>query len=235
MKALIDCRADASLLSALKSHGFEPITIPPADYLQAGIASHTDMLIFIGFDRLFCHTSYYEKNKSLIDSLAACSQLTLTISDEPVGAKYPSDVLFNACLIGNRLICNEKTVSRFILDAAIEKKYEIINVPQGYTKCSICTVSDNAIITADHPIATACKALDINVLEISEGYVALSPYSHGFIGGASGMCGDMVYFCGSLSTHPDAGRIVDFCRAYGKTAISLTDSALIDVGTIFFI
>lgn len=235
MKALIDCRADASLVSALKSHGFEPILIPPANYLQAGVASHTDMLLFIGFDRLFCHARYYEKNKRLIDSLVAYSQLALTLSDEPVGAKYPSDVLFNACLIGNKLVCNKKTVSRLILDAAIENNYEIINVPQGYTKCSICTVSDNAIITADHPIATACKAIGIDVLEISEGYVSLPPYSHGFIGGASGTCDDNVYFCGSLDTHPDGVTIKDFCRSYGKQALSLTDSALIDVGTIFFI
>lgn len=235
MKALIDCRADASLVSALKNHGFEPILIPPADYLQAGVASHTDMLIFIGFDRLFCHARYYEKNKELIDSLVNYSHLILTPSDEYTEPDYPNDVLFNACTVGNRLICNRKTVSKLILNAAIEKNYEIVNVSQGYTKCSICTVSDNAIITADRSISAACNAAGIKVLEISEGCVSLPPYSYGFIGGAGGVCGDKVYFCGSLSTHPDGERIVDFCSDHGKTAISLTDSALLDVGTIFFI
>ena len=59
MLALIDCRADSSLLSSLEDFGFEPVLIPGADYLQNGVASHTDMLVFIGFGRLFCHARYY--------------------------------------------------------------------------------------------------------------------------------------------------------------------------------
>ena len=134
MKALIDCRASASLLSALKEHGFEPILMPPADYLQKGVASHPDMLLFIGFDKLFCHRSYYANNKELIDGLIDHTGFELSISDEKTEKEYPFDVLFNACLIGKRLICNIDTVSKLILNCAIENNYDIINVPQGYTK-----------------------------------------------------------------------------------------------------
>ena len=45
--------------------------------------------------------------------------------------------------------------------------YEIINVKQGYAKCSICVVSDNAIITADKGIAKAAIQNRIDVLEIT--------------------------------------------------------------------
>ena len=134
MKALIDCRADSSLLRSLEKYGFEPVLMPPADYLQAGVASHTDMLIFIGFDRLFCHTLYYKSNKDLIDSIAKYASLTVTISDEHTAENYPHDVLFNACIVGKKLICNKKAVSKLILCAAIENNYEIIDVRQGYTK-----------------------------------------------------------------------------------------------------
>lgn len=235
MLALIDCRADCSLLSSLKRNRFEPVLIPAADYLQYGVSSHTDMLIFIGFERLFCHARYYELNKELIDRIINLSSLNLVLSNEPTGIEYPNDVLFNACIVGNKLICNKKTVSKFILDTAAESKYDVINVPQGYTKCSVCVVSDNAIITEDNAIYKACSDVGMDVLLITAGHVFLPPYDHGFIGGASGLCGNDVYFCGAIEKHPDAERIIDFCTFHGKSVVSLSESALSDVGTIFFI
>lgn len=235
MYALIDCRASDASLSSLEGLGHTPILMPPANYLDGPVASHTDMLLFIGLKRLFCHSRYYEVNRDLIDKIISLSKLELILSDEETGNKYPHDVLFNACLVKNKLICNEKTVSKLILDIARIENCEIINVPQGYTKCSICPISDNAIITSDNAIASACKAAGMDVLLISEGEVSLPPYNFGFIGGASGVFDDTVFFCGSLDTHKDAQAIRDFCQKYKKTACSLSSECLQDVGTIFFI
>ena len=235
MIALIDCRARKESLDALENYGFETVLIPPSPSLQTGVASHTDMLIFIGFGRLFCHTSYYEENKYLIDSIAQKGHLALLLSNEIWAQDYPRDVLFNACMVGNKLVCNEKTVSKDILRAARDMGVEIVNVNQGYTKCSICNVSENAIITSDKHIANTCKIAGIDVLLISEGHISLPPYDFGFIGGTSGMCGDSVYFCGSLSSHPDGDKINEFCTNHGKKAIPLSDGILQDVGSIMFI
>ncbi len=235
MYALVDRRIGDSSLSALKSSGFEPILMPPAEYLAASVASHTDMLMFIGFGSLFCHVRYYEKNKELIDRIISLSGLELMLSNEKTGDKYPFDVLFNACLLGDGLICNKKTVSKLILDAAQAHGREIIDVPQGYTKCSICPVGENAIITADKAIAKTCKASGIDVLHISEGHIFLPPYDYGFIGGAGGLCGNTVYFCGSVDLHPDGERIKKFCTENGAEFVSLSNERLQDVGTIFFI
>ena len=235
MFVITDHRICAEAISALENYGFESILLPSANYLATPVASHTDMLIFIGFGRIFCHRKYYESNSALIDHIATLSGLELTLSDEPTSEKYPLDVLFNACLVGNRLICNEKTVSKLILEAARGSGCEIINVPQGYTKCSISVVSEDAIITADKAIAVACRNSSIDVLEISEGHISLPPYDFGFIGGASGVCRDKVYFCGSIDSHPDGERIKKFCEKHNKTAISLTNGDLQDVGSLFFI
>ncbi len=235
MIALIDRRASEKSLSSLQKYGFETILMPPSPSLQTGVASHTDMLIFIGFGRLFCHTSYYESNKNLIEYITRKGDLMLSLSDEEWSQNYPHDVLFNACLVGNKLICNKKTVSNNILRDAVENNCEVIDIPQGYTKCSVCVVSDNAVITADISIAKACKNSSIDVLLISEGHISLPPYSFGFIGGTSGLCGDTVYFCGSLDKHPDATKIKAFCQTHGKKTVSLSDDTLQDVGSIFFI
>ena len=55
------------------------------------------------------------------------------------------------------------------------------------------------------------------------------------IGGASGTFGDKVYFCGSLDRHPDGEAIKEFCRKHKKTAVSLSNGNLQDVGSLFFI
>lgn len=235
MFALTDCRTDPQILSSLGRLGYETIPMPPADYLQSGVASHSDMLIFIGFGKLFCHEKYYVANRELIDRIASLCGVELALSDEPTGANYPRDVLFNACLLGNRLICNKNTVSKLILAAAEGLRYEIISVNQGYTKCSVAVVSENAIITADKSIGSACSSFGIDVLTICEGHISLPPYDYGFIGGASGFCDDKVYFCGSLEKHPDGERIKKFCEKHGKIAISLSDGELQDVGTLFLL
>ena len=235
MIALTDSRANEKSICRLESLGFEVMLMPPSTSLQAAVASHTDMLVFIGFGRLFCHVCYYEANKYLIDSIAQAASLNISLSHEEWSQNYPHDVLFNACLVGNRLICNTKTVSKYILDEARKAGAEIVNVSQGYTKCSICIVSENAVITSDRQIANACKNVGIDVLLISEGHISLPPYDFGFIGGTSGMCGDSVYFCGSLSRHPDKGKINEFCTKHGQKTIPLSDGILQDVGSIMFI
>lgn len=235
MLVLVDERVSAETLSALRKKGFETILLPPSPNLQPAVSSHADMLLFMGFGRLFCHASYYEQHKELIDIIRSAAKLELTLSDEKWTKEYPSDVLFNACLLRNRLICNKKTVSSLILSAAQESGCEIINAPQGYTKCSICPVSDTAIITADKAIAKACQNCGFDVLLISEGHVSLPPYDFGFIGGASGLCGDTVYFCGNIELHPDAHIIKEFCQKHEKNVVSLSRGELFDFGSLFFI
>lgn len=235
MIALVDERIDDTSLLALKNMGAEFFLMPPASFLQRGVASHPDMLLFCGFGKLFCHATYFEKNKSLIDAIINASKLELVISHEDIEKDYPHDVKFNAALVGNTLICNTKTVSKHILFEAEKANCRILHVPQGYTKCSVAIISENAIITADKPIYNACISAGIDTLLISAGEVDLPDYDYGFIGGASGRYGDKVYFCGDITLHPDCDAIISFCKKHGKSVISLSNRKLFDCGTIIFI
>ena len=235
MLALVDERIDGTSLLTLENMGAELFLMPPASFLQRGVASHPDMLLFGGFGKLFCHAKYFEENKSLIDAIANASKLELVISHEDIEKDYPHDVKFNAALVGSTLICNTKTVSKHILSEAEKVNCRILHVSQGYTKCSIAIISDNAIITADKPIYNACISAGIDALLISTGGVDLPDYDCGFIGGASGRYGDNVYFCGDVTMHPDGDAVVNFCKKHGKDVISLSDRKLFDCGTIIFI
>ena len=235
MIALVDERIDDTSLLTLKAMGAELFLMPPASYLQKGVASHPDMLVFCAFGRLSCHAKYYKEHKELIDAVICTSRLKLTLSDENTGSEYPCDVLFNAALVGDTLVCNKKTVSTLILEAAEDAGCKILHVPQGYTKCSTAIVSDNAIITADKPIFNACLSAGIDALLVSADGVDLPDYNCGFIGGASGTFGDNMFFCGNITLHPDGEAISIFCQKHDKTAVSLSNKKLFDVGTIIFI
>ena len=58
-----------------------------------------------------------------------------------------------------------------------------ISSRQGYSRCSVCVVSDNAIITADEGICRSAEAHGVDVLKIRPGYIDPPGFDYGFIGG----------------------------------------------------
>ena len=219
---------------ALAEHGFEIISLPEYYRLQKPVASHPDMLMFIS-DRQYITTSeYYYLAEESLKKLNALGLVPI-LTDETPTADYPGDVLFNSLLLGDLLLGLEKAMSRTLKGYAEKNSISRVNVRQGYTKCSVCKVSDNAIITADETIAKAAEAHGTDVLRIREGYVGIDGYGYGFIGGASGTTEDAVYFCGDVLSHPDGKRIAEFCEKHQKCCISLSNDTLFDVGTLFFL
>lgn len=232
--AVCDGRIPKAAANALEKHGFELILLPMCQRLSQTVAGHPDMLIF-PCDKLICHSEYYSSAKATLDSIAAKLGVCVELSNEEYSDKYPDDVLFNAVTVGSRIYCREKSISSLVIGYAERKHLSVINVRQGYTKCSVCTVSENAVITSDRGIAKAMKSNCVDVLVIGDEGVLLNGVDHGFIGGASGGYGNRIYFCGNIESHPDGERIADFCKRHGKTAVSLSSEPLYDIGSIFFV
>ena len=219
---------------SLRTLGFEVMLMPPCPRLQAPVSSHPDMLTFFFGSSYICTKEYYSSAKDTFDKINSLGYSPV-ITDEVHGEKYPNDILFNALPLGEKLFCFEKGISKALADYANDNALEIINTKQGYTKCSVCKISDNAIITADRGIAELAKEYDADVLLINEGHVKLDGYEYGFIGGASGLFDNTVYFCGDITKHPNGKEIADFCKKHKKEYICLSNEALFDVGTLFFL
>ena len=236
MKALVlassalPCKCEVSL----RALGFEVILMPPSPRLQTPVSSHPDMLTFILGNKYLCTKEYYLSTKETFDKINSLGYSPV-ITDEVHGEKYPNDILFNALPLKDKLFCFEKGISRVLADYAKNNGLKIINTKQGYTKCSVCKVSDNAIITADSGIAELAKENGADVLLITEGHVKLDGYEYGFIGGASGLFDNTVYFCGDIMKHQNGKEIADFCKKHKKEYICLSNEELFDVGTLFFL
>ena len=226
MRAFINQYADKRIIDGLYKQGFDIVLLPPFDALCPPVSTHADMLICYVESSMFIHKDY---------PLDMSAFANITRIDEPISQKYPNDVLMNIAIVGKNVFANTNHASKTILEHLKTNGYSICHISQGYAHCSTCIVSDNAIITADDIIAREAVRIGIDTLKISSGHVSLPPYEYGFIGGATGVTEDAVYFCGSLSYHPDGAKIQEFIKAHRKEVLELIDGPLMDVGGILFI
>ncbi len=225
---IIDYRTDKEAIDSLNSMGIECILSCRINSLYEAVCAHPDMMIHhLGADRFITAPEAYEHFK------AALPNADIIKGSKQLDARYPDDILYNAASVGNYLFCNARCTASEILSEYQCMKKEILNVKQGYSKCSICVVSENALITADSGICNIARKNNIDVLKITEGYIELAGMSYGFIGGATGLIApDALAVNGDLKTHPDYNNIVSFCKNYGVDIVQLKSGSIYDIGSI---
>lgn len=192
---------------------------------------------------LICYEQYHADIQMLIiDSIAFIPQNASYLKEyaerlslvpilcEFIDGKYPANVALNAVLLGDKIICREDALSVEVKKYCYEKNIEILNVKQGYAKCSTLVLNDNAIITADVNIHKAAVRSFVDSLLIRPGYINLDGADYGFIGGSSMVIGDTVVFFGDVNTHPDCSLILDFLYKHNMNHVSLFDGELVDIG-----
>lgn len=232
--AIVDSRIPKDAECALSCHADKIIKLPPFKCLQEPVSAHPDMLLFPAERGIITSAQYFEENRSLLEELSDVSGREIVLDSGEIAPIYPQDVKFNCFAVGGRLFGLLSALSEQVLTWAMESEIPVVNLRQGYAKCSACIVSDNAVITEDEGVERAMLDSGIDVLRITSGQVALDGYDCGFIGGSSGADSENVYFCGNISKHPDFDAIEVFCRRHGKKCVSLGSGRLYDVGTIFF-
>jgi len=234
MVVVSDIRIPEACRAELERRGFSCVSLPPFSALDPRVASHPDMLILPIDGRLFVHKDYYAEARETVDSILRFASLRLVLTDDKVSEQYPYDVSLNLVVSGNRIIGRQDTMSKTVAAYAEREDLTVVNVKQGYAKCSTVVLGDKALITADPAIEKAARALSLDVLRITPGHVSLRGYDCGFIGGASGVFHDTVFFCGNILSHPDGKAIVNFCSKHAFQVVSLSEESLYDVGTLFF-
>ncbi len=146
-----------------------------------------------------------------------------------VSGSYPNDCSLNCAEVGELLIARKKSS-----DKSIIKKFPedlIVNVNQGYAKCSTCVVNKNAIITDDESINSSCKKVGIDSLLISKGDILLKGHNYGFIGGASALIEkNKILFFGDITKHCDYQKIISFLLKHRCNYDYLKDHPLTDIG-----
>lgn len=193
------------------------------------------------FEQYHTDLQFLHYNKDTVFALKECASLKENLKkyfpnvieiSKNIDKDYPNNVMLNCVVLNDKLICNTKTISDEVLQMAIRDNLKIINVNQGYTKCSTCIVNENAIITSDKSIYKSCRN-EMDVLLIRQGYIELQGTDYGFIGGSSFKYNrNTLVFTGNIELHPDYESIKSFAQNYNVELLSLTENTMIDIGSI---
>ena len=230
---IVDYRTDKDIIKSLKKLGLEVIFSIKNQSVLPALWGHPDMQICKCLDNAFvvcpeCY-DYYKKELSMF-GVDICKGKTILSSN------YPMDIAYNVARIGDTAIHNFSYTDTEILRLLNTNNINLISVSQGYSKCNICIVSDNGIITSDKGIHSTVIKEGIESLLISDGDIDIFDWEYGFIGGASGKIGDdILAFCGDLSKHSDYDKIKSFCEKFNVKCVSLSDKRLMDMGSVIYV
>ena len=210
----ISAQSDPRLAEYLADAGLEIEYISTEGMVPAALSCHPDIFM--------CR----------LGSDTDAELIKYTETETVPGYEYPLDIPFNAACTGRYFIHNLRYTAPELLARAESLDMQLIDVKQGYAKCSTVVVDEDSIITYDRGLAKTCLAAGIDVLTVTAGHVVLPGYDTGFIGGASGRIGDTVYFNGDLTAHPDFESIVRFIEDRGLKVKWFEDWPLTDTGSI---
>lgn len=228
-KAIINHETSVSIRKKLHSLDYETIEIPPLEKLAKPLVGHPDLQIFIHDNRLFYHpeipVKFLRQIEKYIDVIKCSEKLT---------DSYPGDISYNIACSGNVAFHKIDRTAEKIKIYFKDKDINLVEVSQGYSRCSTVIVDSNHIITADKGIHNAALLNNVESLLVSPGHVELPGYKYGFLGGASGMTGNTVFFTGSIDHHPDKEIIINFIESAGKSICFLSENKIVDLGSILF-
>ena len=207
----------------------EVLPLQAYDKLDLPVATHADMLVFVLGKRIFCYDDYYNKNRRIF-GVAEDDGYEIVRISPPIDSKYPNDVALNVFKIGNFLVGNLKYVAKEILEYANFLGLSLIDVKQGYSACSTLVLDDNTAITADKSIFEALAKIGKRVILIDQGGIKLDGYDYGFIGGASCVLDDTVYFFGDITKHQNYDKIHTAIEALKMNEFSISCEDVFDFG-----
>ena len=228
-KIFIDNRMRDIEKNRLKELGYDLIEVPTNKNLYSEISSHVDIHVCKINENIILENSFYNylNNDSYIRG------------NSSVYSKYPEDIKYNVCIVGDKAIHNFKYTDQKIVEILKENNYELIDVNQGYTKCSIAVIDENSIIISDKGLYDKLRnsCLDILYLDYELNIKLLSEngYSskNGFIGGAISRIDDFIFVSGDLRKIDKENQIKEFIESKNLKIVDFKGLEVIDFGGIY--
>lgn len=194
---------------------FNIIKLALSDDVYEEISGHSDIF--------YCKIN----NKIITAPNSTFKEKQFSLGKSPVGRKYPNDVLYNICQIGENIIGSK------YVDKSIRPN---ILVKQGYVKCSICITSDNSCITTDRGIEKRLKEEKIDVLYIEEDNIKLLKKDKsisnmkGFIGGATLIYNNKFILFGDSNKLLNKNKILEHLKKYKLELVDFKGLDVYDYG-----
>lgn len=223
--ALIPNRDAEFIIASGKIGNIKPVLL---NDVEKRVRHHSDLSVcHIGGERFVTADNAYEYYVNKLPGAKIIRGKTA------IKSPYPYDAAYCAAVFSHFAVANEKITDKVLLEI-LKSEFTFINVKQGYAKCNICPVAENAVMTEDLGIYKKLSEY-MDVLLLDPGKVRLPGYGCGFIGGAAGLIGDKkLYFNGRISDRTDYARIMLFLEKYSVSVLT-NDYPLTDIGSIIAI
>lgn len=227
---IIDERMREIEKNTLKSLGYKLIELKQNNNVYEEISSHVDIFACKIMNKIVLEPSVYATLNFKIDNIEK--------GESVVASDYPKDIKYNVCVFGKFAVHNFKYTDKKVLDELNQNNYELIDVTQGYTNCSIAVIDDNSVITADKGIFNKLNHKNIDVLflenDLDIKLLKNDKYSNkkGFIGGAISKVGNNIIVFGELNIIDKNAKIKKFIKSKGLNIIDFKGYDIIDYGGI---
>lgn len=218
---------DNRLKNVFNDFSIKVVAVNENTYLDTPVSRHADILgNYVGESTFLADKHQIELCRFIEDNNGK------SVIIENIKSPYPNDCLLNFADIGDYIICNKSIMTNDIEEFLPNKP--IIDVKQGYSKCSVCICGYNTIVTDDKSVYNAVLQYDnINSLLIEKGSVHINKYDYGFIGGCCGLINkNVLLFNGDLSLHSDFDKIKKFLYDNNVNYIDIKGKPLTDIGSI---
>lgn len=227
---LVDKRIPKNIEKNLNKLNIKVIKSTEICEVYDAIKFHPDIaLLKLDYQNIIVCPNVYDYYKNVLSSFG----FNVIKGSSHIENKYPKNVAYNVTLLDKFAICNFKFVDKVILDFIEKNNFTKININQGYSKCNICVVDKNSIITSDVGIYNEVIKYGIDCLLIKNKFIDLFELDYGFIGGCSGLISnnDLAFF-GDITLHPSYKEIYEFTKSKNKNLVSLGKNKLIDLGSL---
>lgn len=217
------------LIISLNHLGIHVIPVITRSRLNISVKNHADEVCIHLGGRNILLASGESELKNILEQ----HDFSVIDSSSEIRSPYPYEAKLNAVRIGRYLIANQNIIDHTVINYNLNNQINIIDVKQGYAKCSTAVIDEHSIITSDRGIAKAARAYGLEALQIRPGYIKLPGCSYGFIGGTCGKISkNKIAFAGRIQDHPDFPEIEEFLKRRKIKPIVLSDSPLTDIGGI---
>ena len=231
MYAFADYRITDEEILNLSKLNIEVIKIPKCNRVYEAINGHPDIQINVlknsTDNKLIVHKDISKDFRNILEK----KNIKYIVSEKSLDSSYPSDIILNALILKDYFIHTLAYTDENLFNSQISKIN--VNVPQGYTKCSVLPINENALITSDKGIYKVLKEYDFDILLLPPGDILLPSLDYGFIGGTGGMISNnRIAFFGELDYYKYGNEVKSFLSRHGVSPIYLKKGKLIDRGSL---
>lgn len=227
---VVDGRASKEIGENLSKYCVKIIETCKCEELYDSISYHPDIVLNpINHKTVIVAPNVYDYYNSILPFYG----IKVIEGEKKLSRNYPENIAYNVARISRYAVHNTKYTDEKLKFYIEKEGIEFINVNQGYSKCSLAIIGEDACITSDPSIYKELEKKSMDVLLIEEGLIELPGLNYGFIGGATGMLSkDELLISGTLIEHSSQNKINDFLKKHKIKSVYLSNNRLIDIGSI---